>query len=392
MRIILVNDFYSPFMIGGAESVVRSLAFGLQERGHTVIIITSHIQGTEQEQIVEGVQVYRIGNFPKINLSSRLASCPTPMKPSIQLVNEFENIVKNIAPDVIHFHNVWMLSPQLLYVAGYRKGVTFHDYWPFCLRRSLMRVNEKPCPKPGKLHCRLCQVVAASRLDELNILRTEHVQSDVTTALATCNFFTAPSQFAVQKISQFTGLNVRVVRNYVPRANYRREYPSKNPYVLFASRATHVKGIDLTIKAFSRKSLKDCKLRIASNISTNTNSNIEVVGWQNPDQIARFISEANCVLVPSIWPENSPMVILEALQCGTPIIASSIGGIPELIKEGVTGILIEPGNEKSLIRAVKRCWADTDIQRNAQEFGPKFIRQYFSPESVLPQLEGLYAR
>jgi glycosyltransferase involved in cell wall biosynthesis len=367
------------------------LALGFQKRGHTVYIITARRQGTERDQTIEGIRVFRIGNFPAIQKSNRLSSGSTPMKPSKKVVNEFEELLRQISPDVIHFHNIWLLGPDLLRVCGYRKGVTFHDYWPFCLRRSLMRINEKPCPGPGRISCRLCQLRAPANLEGLDILHTDHRQSETLTSLSTCDFFTAPSQFASQQISLFSGLNVRILHNSISPVNIIRKQQFENPYVLFASRATRIKGLNLILKAFSRTDLNPYYLKIACDIPTLNIPNVEVLGWQNPENIAKLISEAACVVVPSLWPENSPMLILEALHYGTPVIASRIGGIPELILDGETGILIQPGDLEGLVTAIKQCHKDKTLQQEAHVLGPKFILDHFSPESILSEWEQLYA-
>ncbi|RPJ71185.1 MAG: hypothetical protein EHM20_14830, partial [Alphaproteobacteria bacterium] len=213
MQIILVNDFYSPHLVGGAESVIRSLALGFLKRGHSVSVITAHIQGTQLEEMVEGIRVYRIGDFPEIQKSICLASGTTAMKPIQKMINEYEKLLHYITPDVIHFHNVWLLGPDLVKVSGFRKGVTFHDYWPFCLRRSLMRVGEKPCLSPGKIPCRLCQLRAPATIEGLDIINTDQRQKDKLNALTNFNFYTAPSQFAAQQITHFSNLKVQVVHN-----------------------------------------------------------------------------------------------------------------------------------------------------------------------------------
>jgi glycosyltransferase involved in cell wall biosynthesis len=391
MRILLVNDFYTPFLVGGAESAVRSLALGFKEHGHTVFVITSHISGTDSVQIIEGINVYRIGNFPAFQRSLCLASGTTPMRSPRKMVNEFEELLQQVSPDVIHFHNVWLLGPELLKVSGYRKGVTFHDYWPFCLRRSLIRVNGKPCTRPEKISCRLCQLRAPATLKGLDILHTDQRQREIETALATCHFFTAPSQFAAQQISHFNRLKVQVIHNCITPVEIPLDQPVDNPYVLFASRGTHVKGYDLMLKAFSRTDMKQYHLKIASNVPASNLPNVEVLGWQGPENIAKLISQATCVVVPSLWPENSPMVILEALNYGTPVLASRIGGIPELILEGDTGLLFEAGDMGSMIVAIKRCCKDKNLRQSAHHSGPRFIKEQFSFDRILMQWETLYA-
>jgi glycosyltransferase involved in cell wall biosynthesis len=391
MRIVLVNDFYNPFQVGGAESAVRSLALGFKERGHSVFVITAHIDGTNSVQIIEGINVYRIGSFPAFRRSLRLASGTTPMRSPRKMINEFKELLQQVSPDVIHFHNVWLLGIEILKVSGYRKGITFHDYWPFCLRRSLIRVNGKPCSSPGKIPCRLCQLRAPATLKGLDILHTDQRQRELETALATCHFFTAPSQFAANQISNFNRLKVQVIHNCITPVEVSLKRSVENPYVLYASRGTRVKGYDLILRAFSRADMKHYHLKVSSNVPPSNLLNVEVLGWQSPENIAKLISQATSVVVPSLWPENSPMVILESLNYGIPVIASRIGGIPELISDGETGLLFEAGDLESIVAAVKRCFDDEKLHQSAHHSGPRFVRDHFSRDRILSEWETLYA-
>jgi glycosyltransferase involved in cell wall biosynthesis len=81
-------------------------------------------------------------------------------------------------------------------------------------------------------------------------------------------------------------------------------------------------------------------------------SHITFTGWLDHDQVGKYMDDAVALVIPSIWPENFPTVVLEALAAGTPVIGSRVGGIPELVTDGETGLLIEPRDASALAAAL----------------------------------------
>lgn len=81
--------------------------------------------------------------------------------------------------------------------------------------------------------------------------------------------------------------------------------------------------------------------------------NIEYVGFKTGDELIKLIKEAVCSVYPSIWYENCPLSVMESISYGTPVIGANIGGIPELIDDGKTGVLFEPGNVDDLVSKIR---------------------------------------
>src|SRR5207245_329359 len=81
----------------------------------------------------------------------RLSSGTAPGPLASQTASDFQAAVAAFRPDVVHFHNIWLLGPAIVNLAPGRKGLTLHDYWPICLRRTMIRVNRQPCPGPEPL-------------------------------------------------------------------------------------------------------------------------------------------------------------------------------------------------------------------------------------------------
>jgi glycosyltransferase involved in cell wall biosynthesis len=92
-------------------------------------------------------------------------------------------------------------------------------------------------------------------------------------------------------------------------------------------------------------------------------SNARFLGFLADEALWELYRRARCLIVPSLWFEMCPMAILEAMAHGVPVIASRIGGLPELVDDGVTGLLFDPGDPQDLARAVAALWRDPDLCR-----------------------------
>lgn len=404
MRIVLVNDFYSPHMVGGAETLVKSLAQACAARGHEVAVCTARTGGAAHRDTEGSIAIYRIGDFPPFRRSAILASGTAPSLLKPQTRADFDRVVLEFAPDVVHFHNVWLLGPPLIEHAanrGYRVGLTLHDYWPFCLRRSLTRVNWEPCPGPAPLACRACKLRAAATLRSLDLLHIERDREANRQVLAACDFVTAPSRFLAQQVSRNTGTLPSVVYNGVPteadlgavgdRAEGGGgETAAREPYLLFAGRATREKGYEHLLRVFARPEMQDYTLLVAGEAAESRLPNVRVLGKRPVEEVRRLMLGARAVVVPSVWPENCPMVVLEALSVGTPIVGSSIGGIPELLERGVTGLLVTAGDEVALAMALRGAWHDHALRASAAQHGPQVARNRFSQAVMVDAFERLY--
>ena len=104
---------------------------------------------------------------------------------------------------------------------------------------------------------------------------------------------------------------------------------------------------------------------------------MEFAGFLDTQKMAAFYRNARFLVLPSKWFEVCPMVIIEAMSNGLPVIASRIGGIPEIVEDGVTGVLFEPGNSEDLAEKMKLLWENPELCRQMGTAGrKKAIREY----------------
>ena len=120
-----------------------------------------------------------------------------------------------------------------------------------------------------------------------------------------------------------------------------------------------------------KKDLKEIKLKIIGEgpqkktilnyIRKNKLDNIELLGYKNKKELLDLVKKSRLVVVPSIWYENNPVVILESFAAGKPVIGSNLGGIPELVKDRQTGFLFQSGDSKDLAQKIKSVYNNEQL-------------------------------
>jgi glycosyltransferase involved in cell wall biosynthesis len=271
--------------------------------------------------------------------------------------------IDRFKPEVIHIHNLFFIaSPSVLFVAKkYRIPVivTVHNYRLVCSNALLIRNNQV---------CELCInktfPLAGIRY---KCYRNSAVESAFATSvtgihklLKTWNNYVSQyvvlTQFAKNKLLA-SSLNLKehqlsVVSNFVPD-----EGPYSLPrerYFLYVGRLAAEKGLPVLIKAFADLQsetliiIGDGPQRQVLEEQSFLHSNIRFLGKKNKTEVMDFLGHCTALVFPSICYEGMPYTILEAFSMGTPVIASNLGAMAEMIKDGYNGFLFEPGDPASL--------------------------------------------
>jgi len=354
MHVLLVNNLYPPIAAGGAELVVAYLAEGLVARGHRATVVSTC--GPEMEpyprEIRNGVEVVRF--FPRNMYWSfarqghgRVSHALWHLRDSWNrdAARRFRAILADARPDIVHTHVIDGFSASIWRRAR-RHGVpvihTAHDYHLLCPRAFLLTRDWKLCHRPA-LPCRA--------------YRSWHLR----TALDV-DMFVSPSQFLLDRHCD-AGLAVArtaVVRNGIPQPPPRlprAEQGHAGAHFLLLCRLTEEKGVRVVLDALRRlPSELPLQLTIAgrgplehvARAAAEADPRINFAGFVQGDQKHALLSQADHLLIPSLWYENAPVAVVEAAAYGIGLIGSRIGGIPELVSEGATGVLFEPGDAAAL--------------------------------------------
>jgi glycosyltransferase involved in cell wall biosynthesis len=173
------------------------------------------------------------------------------------------------------------------------------------------------------------------------------------------------------------------------------------PLILFLGRLYPEKGADVLIRAIrgrtERRSAPPATCLIAGDgperprlEALAAGHPVEFAGFVDGAAKADLLARATAVVVPSRWYENAPMAILEAFAAGTPVVASRIGGIPEMVRDGVEGLLVEPGDAGDLARALDRLLGDATLRRRLGRQARETAARAHAPERYVADLERVY--
>jgi len=363
MHILIANNIYPPIMAGGAELIVAWLSEGLAARGHRVTVVSTCGPDMQPypDEVRNGVTVVRF--FPR-NVYWNFAR--EAQKRHRRVVwhlrdawnrdagRRFHAVLDQAPPDVVHTHLIDGFSATIwrrAWQAGIPIVHTAHDYHLLCPRAFLLTRDWRICRQPA-LACRA--------------YRAWH--------LRTCgdvDHFVSPSRFLLE-LHLGAGLAVRrssVIFNGIPLPDnaetIRRERERRRGRcrVLMLTRLTVEKGVRVAVRAVAMLPRTcDFELVIAGRGPLETevrqaaenDPRIHFVGYVTGEAKAALLASADYLLIPSLWYENAPVSVIEAAAYGLGVICSRIGGLPELVREGRTGLLFEPGDAGDLAAILQR--------------------------------------
>lgn len=399
----MLAQWYAP-IIGGEENHVRALAQALVARGHEVAVATLAHDEPAAMQVDGGVRVHRIrATVQRIGglfADARRQSMPPLPDPEAALA--LRAIVAHERPDIVHAHN-WLVHSYLpLHVGSGRKLiVTLHDYSLLCPKKDLM-FQGRPCSGPALTKCLPCAAShygAAKSTVTVAGLRAMRVIE----ARAVDRFVAVSHAVAEDSRLAAAGLPHVVIPNFIPDRDIEsapeddpllRELPGV-PFLLFVGGLARIKGVDVLLRAYR---------------SLVTPPPLVLIGYRSSDRIValsdlpqgvtvltdwprRAVLEAwrrsLMGIVPSTWGEPCPTVALEAMAAGRPVVASRIGGLVDIVADGTTGLLVEPGNDEQLTGALNALILDEPRRARMGRAGRERVMQ-FRAAAIVPRLESLY--
>lgn len=397
MKIGIFSNFYPPATRGGAELIAQRIADELSRRGHRVFVLsTMPFLGVASltPKCFED-HVARIYRFFPLNLyhlffAHRYSFFWRLLWHVIDLFGPFphklvDRLLHTEKPDVVLTHNLVGLgvsSARRIQKLGIRHIHTLHDVQLSIPSGVLMLGEEKRWLNHGW----------PRRLYEHCAKRS----------IGTPNVVISPTKFLAQFYAErgfFQKMSVRILPNCSPKllnaAVRSASHQNKPIRFLFVGQLEPHKGVKLLLDATERLSFS-CELHFAGDGSCSTlvtqrieqNKKIFTHGFISLEHLKKLIAESDAVIIPSVCYENSPTVIYEAFQIGTPVIASRIGGIPEIIQDAVNGLLIEPGNIDSLMHAMNQIAQNRDFFWTQQTQIRK-IAETYSLEQYVNELEKL---
>jgi len=406
MKILLVAHGFPPENTAGTEVYTYNLAKALSKK-HEVFVFYREADFSKKEYTISRREEKGLKLFSINNTFRDYVSFESTYKDE-RLAREFGRILNEIKPDVVHVQHLLYLSVKMIEEAkkhGIPVVFTANDYWLLCPQGQLFKGNQTVCEgaaeSSGCASCVLYQLSIRKNIAyfyakirkftpswffqavknlyllyaKTFFLRGKRVQESILERIrfmkelcSKIDFFIAPSEFIRQRFIAFGVPEAKIkVSSYgfdTRRITALPKTPSKLFRFGFIGNLMLAKGVHVLIKSFREIAEGRAELRIYGNAFSCKSSlgnymgrlrdeargkhNIHFLGGFVNADIDHIFQEIDVLVVPSIWYENAPLVIQEAFLSRTPVIASRIGGIPELLKDGENGLLFGAGDPRDL--------------------------------------------
>ncbi|OAI04482.1 glycosyltransferase [Methylomonas methanica] len=380
MKILSVHNHYQH--AGGEDSVVAAELKLLVDQGHEVMLWSVDNKD---------LPLSLMGKF-KTALATNY---------SVTGREKVRDLLRSFKPDVVHVHNFFpQLSPSI-YDACIDEGIpvvqTLHNYRLICPGALLMRDGGicEQCVVGSPYQAVLYSCYRGSKLGSLVVAHMVDKHRKQGTWQHKVDRFVALTNFAREKFIEagFPADKISIKPNFVAESKAVIREVQGPSYALFVGRLSLEKGINTLIESW-RLLNGAVPLKIAgsgelANQLSGINS-VEYLGFQSAEDVDALMRQAKFLVMPSEWYEGFPMVLVEAFSRGLPVLASRLGGMAEIIEDGVTGLLFEPGNAHELAEKARWLMNHPDecirMGSNARE---TYLKRY-TPEINYQQLKAIY--
>ena len=379
MHILQVHNSYRQS--GGEDTVVAADARLLRSAGHAV---TQYVVPNPVRSIETGV---RLG----LSLWNPVAG------------RRFRRRLEVAKPDVVHIHNTWFsITPSAAYEArraGAPVVMTLHNYRLSCANGQFFRDGTQctDCLNGsafnGLLHRCYQDSFAASAFAAANT----GIHRKLDTWTKNVDLFLCLTEFAKDRFIE-AGIpagKLRVRHNCIEDPDERTVPASKSHQIAYIGRLAGEKGVRGLLEAWRLARLEDFELLVVGDgpereaLEAMRVPGVQFTGSVEHQAVLRTLRSVRCLVFPSLWFEGEPMIVVEALAAGTPVLASSVGGIPELLGYGSAGWLTEAGDVDAWRRSLHDLLNNADIDTKARAARDMYLKRH-TPQEGLQSLVGSY--
>lgn len=369
MKILMINKFLYPK--GGAETYTFSLGKILEDNGHEVQYF-----GLKNEKNIVGNKVgayvadmdFSKGILKNLHAPLRIIYSTEARKKIRMVLDDFE-------PDIVHLNNIhYHLTPSIiLEINKWRTQknrnckivYTAHDYQLVCPSHGLFDKNIQPCEKclDGKyIHCFQTKCLKNSRAKSLLGTIDGYFWKN-NPAYTYVDTYICCSEFLKEKLDTQTRFKGKTIAIHNFKDIKPLENVVKKRYVLEFGHLSKDKGTDTLLEVAKRiPEVQFVFIGYGPSVDKMKDiPNVEYLGFKSGEELYKIIAEASISVCPSEWYENCPFSVIESISMGTPVVGARIGGIPELITNGITGKLFEAGNVDELEEVIKEMMYSPEI-------------------------------
>jgi glycosyltransferase involved in cell wall biosynthesis len=412
MRILLLAQFFPPD-VGGEERHVFNLANTLAERGHEVAVATQRMADVpDQETLASGVRVHRFATaamrLPGVYTTSRTHHPPVPDPLGVR---ELARITRQERPQVIHAHN-WIVNSAVALrrssPAGPRFGLvlTLHDFSHVCATKRLMRMGSA-CEGPSVGRCLPCATahyglavgpLTAAATALMRPWKNRAIDHVVCVSNAVASGSHIPRGPNTSVIPNFVLDEVVLDRAGNAAESQAEDIPPglpKEEFLLFVGELSREKGVPTLLRAYESLGRKRPALLLVGRRMPDTPTHLPDGAEMRADWPHAHVMTAfrRCLfaVLPSICLDACPTTVLEGMASGRPVVATTTGGIADMITDGENGLLVPPSDEGKLTGAMGRLLNDADLRARLAAGAQERV-QRFTASSVTERLEAVYAR
>jgi len=371
-KVLIVTHLFPPFVIGGSEIVAYEQAKMLKKEGFQISVFAGKLDPHKTRHSITREK----GEFEvtRVNLDYEDFNSNYINFEKEGITAAFEKLIIDFSPDIIHYHNIYALTMDMLAVSSKMNIpsiMTMHDFWGICYKNILVSDDGQICDKEG-FDCEYCarEGNIKSR-DNISLAERNNLYIGYLNKL---DLIISPSKYLIERFIE-RGVargKTEVINNGIDIERFKgvRKARSKKLRLGFIGHIALHKGIENMLVAVSllsqeekekivfyiigegEKDIVDYCRRLVKQCGLS--KNVIFYGKLDNSRIRRAYTFLDALVVPSVWPENSPVTIMEAMATGTPVLASDVGGIPELVQDNLNGFLHKYDNPASLTENLRK--------------------------------------
>lgn len=378
MKIAIIVGQFPPKKYGGTEVATNAMAKKLVTMGHEVHVITSLDEGLPKDSVDSGVNIHRV-MCPKVALLFFLFFFTKALI-----------TVKKLNPDVIHvqgiINGICGLTAKICFKKRYvvwGRGTEIHIPFEARAMKSGLRM------RVALLYERLTFKLVFKHADAV-IALTENMKKEIQKVYAR-NIFVIPNGIDLENFKQVNREDIRL----------KLHITQDKKIIIFVGRLMPVKGVQYLIEAMSIIAQKEPKAilmvvgdgqdkdRLEAHVNKlSLCEHVTFIGTVQNDKIPDYLAAANVLVLPSLS-EGFPVVLLEAMASGVPMVTTRVTGIPEIVEDGINGLIVEPKNSKQIAEKVLLLLQDNELDKEIIKNNKETIKKY-DLNFTVKQLEKIY--
>ncbi len=400
MKIVYITDSFAPESVGGAGQVALDMASGMMARGHSIDVITT-TQNKEGEGVstYAGISVHRIYAPRTSQFVRSYLSANNPFIRSATL-----SIIQKLKPDIVHAHNVHehfsFAALRWIHAIGIPVFITLHDTLSFAYTRLYHFIDSSNAHQRGPFDYRVPILFTIRQVGKAfnpfrrwsirRSLRSAHAIFSVSDALGN-----ALRQNGIQNVTTlYNGvepLEFQASDSEVVALRERLGFGNR-PIVLFGGRAMQDKGSEvlintlpqvlkshpgaLVVMAIERGGYRDSLIRYAE--QKGASHALRCIDLLHERERAALFSAATIVVVPSIYFDPAPLMVMQAMSAGKPVVGTRFGGTPEIIADGVTGFVVNPFDADGMAETISKLLGDDELRQRMGVAGRERVEAHFT--------------